>query len=159
VPVHHHIQYAGFLRRAGAFGIDMLIVSLASSAFIAALFGADALNPSSQQPGSTALPDWRILLIEHVLPALWFIGFWLLWMATPGKLLFDCHIADARSLGRPRPVQLLLRYLGYLLSSLPLGLGFLWILVDRRRQGWHDKLSRTVVIMQDDSRLELEALS
>jgi uncharacterized RDD family membrane protein YckC len=42
--------------------------------------------------------------------------------------------------------QALLRYLGYFLSILPLGLGFLWIAWDARKQGWHDKLAGTVVI-------------
>jgi uncharacterized RDD family membrane protein YckC len=29
---------------------------------------------------------------------------------------------------------------------LPLGLGFLWIAFDKRKQAWHDKLAGTVVI-------------
>ncbi|HKF94921.1 MAG TPA: RDD family protein, partial [Gammaproteobacteria bacterium] len=28
----------------------------------------------------------------------------------------------------------------------PLGLGFLWIAFDKRKQGWHDKLAATVVV-------------
>jgi uncharacterized RDD family membrane protein YckC len=39
----------------------------------------------------------------------------------------------------------LVRWLGYWLSAI-LFLGFLWILVDGRRQGWHDKLARTLVV-------------
>jgi uncharacterized RDD family membrane protein YckC len=34
-----------------------------------------------------------------------------------------------------------------LLSWLPLGLGFLWILVDPQRRAWHDRLSRTRVVV------------
>jgi uncharacterized RDD family membrane protein YckC len=37
------------------------------------------------------------------------------------------------------------RLLGYVVSSI-LYLGFIWILFDERRQGWHDKLAGTVVI-------------
>jgi len=32
-------------------------------------------------------------------------------------------------------------------SWLPLGLGYLWILVDRDRRAWHDRLSRTRVVV------------
>jgi uncharacterized RDD family membrane protein YckC len=33
------------------------------------------------------------------------------------------------------------------LSWLPLGLGYFWILVDRDRRAWHDRLSRTRVVV------------
>jgi len=33
------------------------------------------------------------------------------------------------------------------ISWLPLGLGFLWILVDPQRRAWHDRLSRTRVVV------------
>jgi hypothetical protein len=39
-----------------------------------------------------------------------------------------------------------LRWLGYQLCLATLGIGFLWVLVDDRRMGWHDKLARTCVI-------------
>jgi uncharacterized RDD family membrane protein YckC len=37
------------------------------------------------------------------------------------------------------------RWLGYFVSAI-LFLGFLWVLVDDRRQGFHDKMAGTVVI-------------
>ena len=42
--------------------------------------------------------------------------------------------------------QLFARYFGYILSSLPLGLGLLRVAFDPRKQGWHDKLANAVVI-------------
>jgi uncharacterized RDD family membrane protein YckC len=42
-----------------------------------------------------------------------------------------------------------LRYLGFIVSAIPLSLGFLWIAIDGRRQGWHDKLAGTYVIPSD----------
>jgi uncharacterized RDD family membrane protein YckC len=39
----------------------------------------------------------------------------------------------------------ILRFLGYMLAALPFFLGFAWILVDNRRQGWHDKIAGTYV--------------
>jgi len=38
------------------------------------------------------------------------------------------------------------RYLAYFVSALVLGLGFIWIAFDTRKQGWHDKLAGTVVV-------------
>ncbi len=41
-----------------------------------------------------------------------------------------------------------LRRLGWaLVSLLPLGLGFLWVLFDPERRAWHDRLSRTRVVV------------
>jgi uncharacterized RDD family membrane protein YckC len=45
---------------------------------------------------------------------------------------------------------LILRFLGYFVSAFPLYLGFLWAALDRRKQGWHDKIARTIVIHSED---------
>jgi uncharacterized RDD family membrane protein YckC len=44
----------------------------------------------------------------------------------------------------------LLRYIGYIISAAAFSLGFLWLAYDPKRQGWHDKIARTVVIDSDD---------
>ncbi|AEP12877.1 MULTISPECIES: RDD family protein [Chloracidobacterium] len=46
------------------------------------------------------------------------------------------------------PVQALLRTLGCGLSLLPLGAGFLWVLIDRDQRGWHEYLSATQVVRE-----------
>jgi uncharacterized RDD family membrane protein YckC len=46
----------------------------------------------------------------------------------------------------PRWRDALLRLSAAVLSWLPLGLGFLWILVDAEGRSWHDRLSRTRVV-------------
>ena len=150
MPLHHQIEYAGSVRRLMAFVVDSLIISAISSALILGLFGFENLQQVSEASLS-AQPDWGLVFLEYGLPALWVIGFWIAWQATPGKLLFDCQLVDARSLERPRMSQLVIRYLGYFASALPLGLGFAWALIDRRNQAWHDKLADTLVIMQDES--------
>ena len=52
--------------------------------------------------------------------------------------------------GRPIDYQtaVLRHIVGYPLSLLFFGLGIVWVLWDRRRQGWHDKLAKTVVIKE-----------
>lgn len=83
---------------------------------------------------------------------------WYALQGTPGKLLLGMRIVDVRSGGRPRPWQLLLRLTGYAVATVPAGLGLVWILWDRRRQGWHDKLARTAVVVDDDERKSLDEL-
>ena len=40
----------------------------------------------------------------------------------------------------------ILRLIGYVISGFVLYLGFIWILIDSRHQGFHDKIANTVVI-------------
>ena len=41
----------------------------------------------------------------------------------------------------------LVRFAGALLSWLPLGLGFFWIAFDPQNRAWHDRLSKSIVIV------------
>lgn len=75
-----------------------------------------------------------------------FILFWIVKSATPGKMVLGCSIVDARTLGKASSSQNIIRYLGYFVSLVPLGLGFIWIGFDSRKQGWHDKMAGTLVI-------------
>ncbi len=87
-------------------------------------------------------------MLVEVIVGLVIVTFWAEAGATPGKRMLGIVIVDAGTGGRPPFQRLLLRYVGYLLSALPLFLGFLWVLWDPRRQGWHDKLGRTVVVVR-----------
>jgi len=53
---------------------------------------------------------------------------------------------DAETGAKPSRRQLVIRYLGYYVASIPLLAGLAWVAFDPRKQGWHDKLARTVVV-------------
>ena len=76
-----------------------------------------------------------------------FVLFWVYKNATPGKMLFKSVIVDVKTLSAPSTTQNIIRYLAYFVSFSVLGLGFIWIAFDKRKQGWHDKLAGTVVII------------
>ncbi len=46
--------------------------------------------------------------------------------------------------------QSFIRNISKILSYFALSLGFIWILFDRKRQGWHDKISNTYVVDKND---------
>jgi len=83
-------------------------------------------------------------------PALAVILFWRFYGATPGKLAVFAKIVDARTGGAASTGRLVGRYFAYLISAFPLFLGFAWIAIDRRKQGWHDKIAGTMVVYDDD---------
>jgi uncharacterized RDD family membrane protein YckC len=85
-------------------------------------------------------------LISWIFPAVAVILFWVAKQATPGKMAISAKIVDAQTGNAANQTQLIGRYLAYYLSAIPLGLGFIWVAFDERKQGWHDKLSGTVVV-------------
>jgi uncharacterized RDD family membrane protein YckC len=147
--------YAGFWRRVAAFLIDSFVFGLVWMVGLQLLLGPQALMLYE----ATDLPlQNRLLVLENLLLFLATVGFWVLAGATPGKFLTGCEIRCVATGRRPGPLRAALRYVAYLLSILPLGLGFFWIVWDRRKQGWHDKIAGTVVVVDDVSAMTLEQL-
>jgi uncharacterized RDD family membrane protein YckC len=95
------------------------------------------------------------LFLSNVLPFILLVIFWHRWQATPGKLLFDCRVVDAQTLQPLTLKQAIIRALGYIVSALPLYLGFVWMAWDKRKQGLHDKLAGSVVIQVADDYSEI----
>ena len=135
-------DYAGFWQRAAAFAIDALIITVIMVPLMVVVFGMRrvSLDPAEH--------SWDLLAPLVIAAAL--IGFWRYCGATPGKIALGVRIVDAVSGQPPGLLRLALRFVGYFVSAFPLYLGFLWIAVDRRKQGWHDKIARTIVINSED---------
>ncbi len=136
-------EYVGFWARVGATLIDTVWVMLLVAPLLAMVFGWRYFTLEHALSGTT---DLRERLIADGIPAIVIIAFWRGKLATPGKMVIGAQIVDARTLGKPTLGQLVIRYLGYFVSTIPLGLGLIWVALDPRKQGWHDKLANTVVI-------------
>ncbi len=152
-------EYAGFWRRTLATCVDGLL--MAPLLILLSYLICGSSDCATLQNGTaTGLEQfqWRVFLANDILPALLALWFWMVFAATPGKILLDCEIVDARTGERISFKQAVLRYLGYFVSALPLGLGFLWIMWDKRKQGWHDKIAGTVVIIHDEATVPLHQL-
>ena len=75
----------------------------------------------------------------------YFVGFWALKGTTIGGII--CNLRVVRADGAPIEfADALVRGLGGILSAVPFGLGFLWILRDQERQAWHDRIAGTYVV-------------
>ena len=134
--------YVGFWARVLASLIDTVALGVVLVPLVLLFGGSTALLA----PSASASGDPKLLFINWGLPFLITALFWRLWQATPGKMAIGARIVDARSGLAPSSMQLLVRYLGYFVSTFALGLGFVWIAFDARKQGWHDKMAGTVVV-------------
>jgi len=133
-------EYAGFWIRTGAAIIDSILILIIILPLLTAIYGTDYWVSESFVQGF-----WDVLF-NYILPAIAVIIFWVYKSATPGKMATKLTIVDAKTGGTPTTGQFVGRYLGYYVSMLPLFLGIIWVGIDKRKQGWHDKLAGTVVI-------------
>ncbi|GFZ84967.1 hypothetical protein RLOatenuis_5020 [Rickettsiales bacterium] len=74
---------------------------------------------------------------------------WYKLSSSPAKMLFGIRIVNATTFGRISKKQSIKRFCSYPLSLLPLGLGIIWCIFDRRRQTWHDKIANTAVVYKE----------
>jgi uncharacterized RDD family membrane protein YckC len=136
------MSYSGFWARTLAALIDTALLSAIVVPLLVKVYGWEFFHPDH---ATTLFHGPDDIFIQYVLPAAIILLFWDLWLATPGKMLVRAQIVDAKTGDPATTWQLLLRYFGYFVSTIPLGLGFLWIAIDSRKQGWHDKIAGTVV--------------
>jgi uncharacterized RDD family membrane protein YckC len=116
---------SGFAERAAALALDTIFVLIACGAL--GLLDDD-------QPNGFILA----MLAYH-------IGFWAWKGTTFGGIV--CQLRLTRTDGTTlRFVDALVRGIASLFSLGVAGLGFLWILKDEDRQGWHDKIAGTYVV-------------
>jgi uncharacterized RDD family membrane protein YckC len=143
-----HGDYAGFVTRSVAFVLDRLIIAIilaGTATFVQFMLQSFQLG---QVFGFQTLSQRIALALAGVAAALfnvaYDVGFWMLAGQTPAKRLMGVLVVRTDG-GRLRLGRAILRWLGYWLSGI-LFLGYLWVLVDNRRQAFHDKLARTLVI-------------
>ena len=89
------------------------------------------------------------ILLELFVIYLYMTWMWCRFSTTPGKFLFGARIVDARTLKKITFKQASIRFFGVILSFLPMALGIIWSIFDRKSQALHDKLAKTVVIIKN----------
>ena len=145
-PAAGNLEYVGFWKRLIACLIDVFILTVITVPLLLAIYGRSYIKLVQEGGGIAGVWDF---LIQYVLPTIAVIVFWRYRGATPGKMAISARIVDAKTGGRPSTGRLVVRYFAYIVSTLPLFLGFIWIGIDRRKQGFHDKIAGTVVVYED----------
>jgi uncharacterized RDD family membrane protein YckC len=65
---------------------------------------------------------------------------------TLGKQALGIRVVDIEGGGSIGFGRAFIRYIGRIVSAIPLFLGYLWMLWDGEKQTWHDKFARSVVV-------------
>lgn len=130
------IRYVGFWARLAAGLLDLVAVLFVVTPVTVYVFG-DGWTDARGVVGFAV--NWVPLGAA-------IIAFWVMKGATPGKMAISAVVVDAQTHAPVDFWQALTRYVGYFISTLPLFAGLAWVALDARKQGWHDKMARTVVI-------------
>ena len=80
----------------------------------------------------------------------WLIFFLVLWAQglTPGKLILGMRVIRTTGERAGFWRMALREIIGKFVSAIVILLGFLWIIFDKDRQGWHDKIADTLVVAE-----------
>ncbi len=133
----------GLFRRLAAIcydGLLLLALLMVATSLIIIPLGLEAGD------ASVGRNPFFQLVIFGLIPPFFFSWFWIKGGQTLGMRAW--RLRAVRDDGRPLTWRdALLRYFSALLSWAVAGLGFLWILVDHDKLAWHDRLSKTRLVI------------
>ena len=131
------IELAGIMARLAASIIDGIVLVLVASLLLGIL----------SQAGVT--------LVQFIGLALPVVYHWYFWTRrdgqTPGKSAVGVRVIKADG-SEISDIDAFIRAIGYHVSALLCGLGFIWAIFDGNNQTWHDKLAGTYVVSADSPR-------
>jgi uncharacterized RDD family membrane protein YckC len=150
-------RFGGFWRRAAAYGIDKIILHVISiilllSGMLAIGLGFPAYHHGHGRGFFDGIPDGRFIVFYYAMTVfvnmIYFTWFHGATGQTPGKILLNLRVVQ--TMGDPMTFGVaFLRWVGCIISAAGICMGFIWVIFDRKKQGWHDKIAGTVVIRED----------
>ena len=139
------LSYAGFWVRAAAFLVDGCLITIVMFVILVP-FGVPLIV--AREVGTTTVFELHPTssTVNTVLSTFFFVGFWARLGQTPGMMLFNLRVLRAEDGQKIDLPIAAIRYLGLLVSLAVFLIGVIWVAFDRNKQGWHDKIVRTVVV-------------
>lgn len=148
-------KFAGFWRRLVAYTVDNIIINIVffvlsliilTGFIIGTMSGRNlAWIEELADPARLTFLVLPATILYIAISIVYFTYFHGIKGRTPGKMLMGLQVLSVE--GTPISFGVsFLRSVGYLVSSI-FYIGFIWAAFDRRKQGWHDKIAGTVVII------------
>lgn len=150
-PMGQTVQVVGFGRRFLAYLIDAVLLTIVNNVvglIVGLAIGLGAVAFDGDSDNASVAAQLAAGCLGLLINAAYFAGFWATTGQTLGKMALGIKVISVDG----SPVswgKALLRYLGYIISSLILALGFIWVAFDPQRQGWHDKIAGTYVVRKE----------
>ena len=140
LPPLPYEPYAGFARRVFAVLIDCALIVIALA--ITATVLSQVMEPAADMMSAQRRASWASIVV-------WWLYYALLesspWQATPGKMVVGARVTNLAG-ERISFLQATGRTFGKLLSAIILGIGFIMVAFNPRKQALHDVMAGTLVI-------------
>ena len=142
------MEYVGFWPRVGATVIDAIIIWVITLPILTMIYGAEYWHDTKLIHGPAEI------IVSWIFPVVATVWLWVATGQTPGKMAIGARVVDAETGERLTVWQALGRYFSYFLSMIGLFVGYFWVGLDPKKQGWHDHIAGTVVIRKRDRRAD-----
>lgn len=143
------LRFASHGGRLVAYIVDVILVgALVTIVAVLLSFGVAAFAVAGAET-LAALSGLFVLLAVVAVSIGYFPWFWVKGGATPGMRIYNLRVVRDRDGGPIGWREAFLRLVGYWVSSVAFYLGFAWILIDKRRRGWHDLIAGTVMVQPE----------
>ena len=155
------VAFAGYGARLGAYILDAILLGVVVSAIvllstlpvIGTILGRVGDQPDYWSDSTT----WPQLgggiglvilggIVASLVGLVYFPWFWARGGQTPGMRATGIRVVRDRDGGQVDGGAAILRLIGFWISGSVFYLGYIWVLIDVRRRGWHDLLAGTCVI-------------
>jgi uncharacterized RDD family membrane protein YckC/uncharacterized Zn-finger protein len=142
---HVAAAYAGFWIRAAALVIDSIIVWIMQIVLAIVLEATAGLLSPDMAAGSLA-SVLMLALFSSAVSIAYYVVFTGSCGQTPGKMLMRLKVVRSDGSAMTYGRAALREILGKFVSGITLGVGYLMVVFDDRKQGLHDKIADTCVI-------------
>jgi uncharacterized RDD family membrane protein YckC len=137
---NERLTLSSIRRRAAAFGIDELLLSLILIVILwDSIHQANTLEEMIAVTNSFLLEYMAIKIIYHTY-------FTMQYGASVGKIMMKIRIIEISTLSNPSFLCAFNRSVFRVVSEILFYLGFVWAMLDPYRRSWHDRTGRTLVI-------------
>lgn len=129
-------NYIGFWERVWMLIIDIILLSIGLYVWrliTSRLLGIDNGSEMGQ-------------LMQLLPPSLVTYFFWVKFGGTPGVLIRKAKIVDTETGSKPTRTKFLVRLISSVFSNASFFISYIFLGFDSRKQTWHDKISKTIII-------------
>ena len=135
-----NITLATIKRRAFAYTVDEVLISILLTIIFFGKIPQDATYEQTLNLLNSLFSYVILLKIIYQTFFVWYYG------ATPGKIVFKIRVISTIDLENPSLIYSLNRAIVRIISESLFYVGFLWALTNPKRETWHDKVAKTLVV-------------
>ncbi len=135
-----NITLAPFFKRFIAYFIDEILVS-----FLFVMIYLGSIEESKSVEDTISMINGLVLYIM-ILKVIYQAFFVYMYGATLGKIFMKIRVVSIHDIENPSLIYSLNRATVRILSEAVFYLGFVWALMNPKRETWHDKVAKTLVV-------------